>query len=127
MERLKERFDDARKALKAFEAIFKEPYSMIVRDAAIQRFEFTFEAVWKFCKEYLKVREGLIAASPKTVFRELGVLGKLNEEEVVQCLEMTDHRNDTSHTYKEEVAKIIFDSLPKYQKLMAKIINDLAE
>ena len=32
-----------------------------------------------------------------------------SEEEAVQFPEMTDRRNDTSHTYKEEVVQIICD------------------
>ena len=41
--------------------ILKEPYSIIIRDATIQRFEYTFEAFWKFIKEYLKQEEGKIS------------------------------------------------------------------
>ena len=54
MERLKLRYQDARRALSTFEEILAEPFSVIVRDAAVQRFEYTFEAVWKFIKQCFK-------------------------------------------------------------------------
>lgn len=45
MERLKQRLATARQALGTLEELREEPFSKIVRDAAIQRFEYTFEAV----------------------------------------------------------------------------------
>jgi nucleotidyltransferase substrate binding protein (TIGR01987 family) len=99
MERLKIKHNDALRSLKTLGEILKEPFSMIVRDATIQRFECTFEAIWKFLKEYLREKEGIISNSPKRCFKEIFPLGFLTEEETVRCLEMTDRRNDTSHTY----------------------------
>ena len=55
MERLSLRYKDSSRALNTLKAISKEPFSIIVRDASIQRFEYTFEAFWKFIREYLKV------------------------------------------------------------------------
>ena len=43
METLKLRIETTEKALKTLKAITEEPYSVIVRDAAIQRFEYTSE------------------------------------------------------------------------------------
>jgi hypothetical protein len=48
-----------------------------VRDAAIQRFEYTFEATWKAAQIYLRQVEGLEVGSPKGVLRlslQVGVL-----------------------------------------------------
>jgi hypothetical protein len=39
-----ERIETARRALNSFEAVLREPKTDIVRDAAIQRFEYTDEA-----------------------------------------------------------------------------------
>ena len=49
-ERLLLKYADCRKALKTFKEIFRETPSTIVRDAAIQRFEYTFEACGNFLK-----------------------------------------------------------------------------
>ena len=118
MERLDLKCKDALRALNTLKEILNQPFSIIVRDAAIQRFEYTFEAVWKFLKEYLKEREGVISNSPKSCFREAFSIGRLTEEETVKFLEMTDRRNDTSHTYKEEVSQIIYSKIPVYCLLM---------
>jgi nucleotidyltransferase substrate binding protein (TIGR01987 family) len=123
VERLRLKFEDAVRAKKTLEEILQEPFSVIIRDAAIQRFEFTFEAYWKFLKEYLKEQEGIICNSPKACFREIFSIGLLSEQEVVGFLEMTDDRNMTSHTYKEEVSQIIFSKLPGYFSLLNSLLN----
>lgn len=51
MDRLRERLEVARKAL------------------VIQRFEYTYEAVWKTAQLYLRNRENLELASPSSVTR----------------------------------------------------------
>jgi len=43
MKTLKLRIETTEKAFKTLKTITEEPYSVIVRDAAIQRFEYTFE------------------------------------------------------------------------------------
>lgn len=126
MERLKLRYDDAVRALDTLQSILKEPYSVVIRDATIQRFEYTFEAVWKFLKGYLKEKEGVVANTPKSVFRQIGVLGVLTEEKVVRCLEMTDRRNDTVHTYKEEVAKMIYEEIEEYTILIHELLKKIS-
>ena len=125
MEKLELKYQDAAKAFKTLQDIFKEPYSIIVRDAAIQRFEYTFEALWKFMQTYLREKEGTVVNSPKTAFRELLPLGFLSEDEVAGFLEMTDSRNDTVHTYKEIVAQMIYGRLPDYVILMEKVLKEL--
>lgn len=123
MERLKIRYEDAKRAIRTLRDILQQPYSIIVRDAAIQRFEYTFEALWKFIKEYLKVKEGIICNSPKSCFREVFTIGIIKEDETIKLLEMTDDRNMTSHTYKEEVAQIIYGKLKEYSELIEDIIR----
>jgi nucleotidyltransferase substrate binding protein (TIGR01987 family) len=117
------RFKDAQGALNTLKEVLEEPFSIIVRDATIQRFEYTFEAFWKFIKEYLKEKEGVIGNSPKACFREIFSLGFSSEDETVQLQEMTDKRNDTPHTYKEEVAQSIYNKIREYALLMDRILN----
>jgi nucleotidyltransferase substrate binding protein (TIGR01987 family) len=70
MEKLRIVAKDTCRALRTLKEITRQPYSLIVRDAAIQRFEYSFEIFWKFLKEYLKFEDGIICASPKSCFRE---------------------------------------------------------
>lgn len=123
MEKLNLKYQDAQRALATLEDILKQPYSVIVRDASIQRFEYTFEAVWKFLKDYLQQKEGLVAASPKACFREIFQLGFLGEEETVKFLEMTDHRNLTAHTYHQEIADRIYKKIGSYQNLLGVLLS----
>lgn len=121
--RLKFKINNAQKAFKTFEDILKEPYSLIVRDAAIQRFEYTSEVIWKLLKEILKEDAGIISNSPKLIFREAFSVGYLTEAETTLCLQMTNDRNETVHIYNEKVAASIFAALGEYCKIMKKIIE----
>lgn len=125
MEKLNELKNTTKKALETLKEIIHEPYSLITRDAAIQRFEYTFEISWKFLREYLKIKEGIIVNPPKSCFKETLPLKILSEQEVLLALEMTDDRNLTSHTYHEEVAEDIYNKLKKYYCLMEKIYSTL--
>jgi len=127
MERLALRYQDAVRALNTLKEIVKEPFSTIVRDAAIQRFEYTFEAFWKFIREYLKEKEGIIANSPKACFKEIFALGRVDEEETVALQEMTDKRNDTSHTYKQAVAQAIYEKINGYALLIEKVLAEFRQ
>ncbi len=101
------------------------PFSVIVRDATIQRFEYSFESLWKLLKLYLAEREGVICNSPKRCFREVLNAGLLSAKEVVVCLTMTDDRNLTSHTYIEAVAETIYKKLFRYAAVMGKLLRQI--
>lgn len=127
MAELRKKAASAQKALSTLEEILNEDFSLIVRDAAIQRFEYTFETIWKATKVYLSEEEGIIANSPKAVFREALTSGLLSDKQVETALKMTDDRNLTTHTYVEEVAQQIFEKLPKYYKLMKQLFEQIKE
>ena len=55
-------------ALTRFEAALVQPVNEFVRDAAIQRFEFTFELFWKSLKAYAE-ESGVEAYSPRDSVR----------------------------------------------------------
>ena len=112
MERLKERLGVARRALGSLEEllVIQQP-SRVERDAAIQRFEYTCEAVWKAAQRYLLVVEGLSVGSPKGCIRACRDVGLLTDEQAVLGLEMVDDRNLTVHTYNEAVAEAIYQNL----------------
>lgn len=120
MERSRERLKMAQKALVAFQEVMqiKQP-TAIERDAAIQRFEFTFEACWKAAKEVLFEREGVDAGSPKGVIRTCREIGILTDQQTVTALEMVDDRNLTVHTYNEELAEAIYSRLKIYLSILS--------
>ena len=79
MEKLKERLALAERAVSKLEELASmDEWTEVERDAMIQRFEFSYEILWKCAKDYLRVFEGIDAASPR---RELSV----NVNELVYC------------------------------------------
>ena len=119
MERLGKKLQTAKAALASLKELAgKKPGSLIHRDAAIQRFEYTFEAVWKTAKVYLKEVEGVDAGTPKGVVRACMRAGVLDENQTRTALEMVDDRNLTSHTYDEGLAQMIFSRLSAHAKLL---------
>jgi len=89
-----------------------------VRDAAIQRFEYTFEAVWKAAQIYLRFRESLDAGSPKSAIRDSFQVGLLNEDRARKAMSMADDRNLTVHTYNESLAEQIYSRLQEHAAVM---------
>ena len=99
---------------------------VILRDALIQRFEYSTEAFWKYLKAYLLTEHNLSANSPREVIRT-GLTAKLYIEETSQeLLQMLDDRNLTSHTYVEELAQSIAHRIPDYSKNMSEVMNRLS-
>lgn len=112
MEQLKQKLGSADRALSTLQELLKyDTLTTVERDAAIQRFEYTFEAVWKLGKAFLREIEGLEIGSPKGVIRGSFQVGLLNEEQAALALAMVDDRNLTSHTYNESLAQRIFSEI----------------
>lgn len=126
MEKLKERLHSCESALATLDEALHLPFSVIVRDAAIQRFEYSFESTWKLLKGYLEMQEGIICNSPKGCFREALQNGLLSRAETETCLIMTDDRNLTSHTYLESLAERIYAQLPVYLAVMQSLAQQIA-
>jgi nucleotidyltransferase substrate binding protein (TIGR01987 family) len=119
VERLRQRLATARQALQTLEEVIHIPNpTLIERDATIQRFEYSFEAVWKAAKQYLRDREGIDVASPKGVIRKCREVGLLNEAEAIHALEMVDDRNLTSHTYNDRLAQEIYLRIKRHFPLL---------
>jgi nucleotidyltransferase substrate binding protein (TIGR01987 family) len=125
MEQLKERLESCQRALTTLDEILAMTFSTVVRDASIQRFEYSFESLWKLLKAYLYQYEGIVCNSPKQCFREGLKVELLSVEEVETCLVMTDDRNLTSHTYLEAVAEAIYRQLPSYLAVMKSLLENI--
>ena len=57
-----------KQALSTLDEVLEMPYTVIVRDASIQRFEYTFEIAWKLFKRIAKI-EGIEVNSPRQALR----------------------------------------------------------
>lgn len=80
----------------------------IIRDATIQRFEFTFELFWKTCKKILSY-EGDPSTSPRNTFEKAYQYGLIDNEKAF--LLMLDDRNKTSHVYNEDMSNQIYRNI----------------
>ncbi|HEY8270625.1 MAG TPA: nucleotidyltransferase substrate binding protein [Pseudobdellovibrionaceae bacterium] len=96
------------KALESLRIALESPYSDIVRDASIQRFEFCIELCWKL----LKKKMGTSSVAPKAVLREAAAQGLIANIEI--WFDFIEARNLTSHTYNESVAKTVFETVQRF-------------
>jgi nucleotidyltransferase substrate binding protein (TIGR01987 family) len=99
---------------------------IIERDAAIMRFAYTFEAVWKAAQLYLYEREGIEVGSPKQSIRASRRVGLLTDEQAESALRMTDDRNLVVHIYREAVARDLEGRLPLHATTLAAWLGALA-
>ena len=119
MDRLTHRISVARRALTTLEDVLAKPKSAEIRDAAIKRFEYTFEAAWKAAQVFLQERHGLDAPSPKTAIRASWEVGALDEAQARAAFVMAEDRNLTVHTYDEDLADEIFARLPAHATVLS--------
>jgi len=128
VERLRQRLETAQQALRTLSEILSgQAATDVVRDAAIQRFEYTFEAMWKAAQLFLRVVEGFEVGSPKAVIRTSLQVGLLDADQTRLALQMADDRNLTIHTYNETVAEEIFAHIPAYSRLIADWLQSMRD
>ncbi len=75
----------------------------ILRDALIQRFEFTFEAMWKALQARAR-DQGLEAGSPRQALQAALRMGLLDASDEEDAWALLHWRNLTVHTYDEATA-----------------------
>ncbi|MBN8246802.1 MAG: nucleotidyltransferase substrate binding protein [Verrucomicrobia bacterium] len=108
IERFTERQADVRESAARLAEAVAQPESELIRDATIQRFEFTFEIVWKTLKLYLE-RQGHECGGPRPTLRKAFAEGLIaTPEEADLWLRMLEDRNLTSHAYDEALASRIY-------------------
>jgi nucleotidyltransferase substrate binding protein (TIGR01987 family) len=112
------------KALDRLEEALTKPDDPIVRDACIQRFEFTFEMAWKAVQSFA-VAEGLECMSPRDCLRVGFRLALIDRD--AQWMAMVEDRNRTSHTYDEASATAIYRALPGYAHLLRLLLQRLRD
>lgn len=117
---MKEIFASFEKSLQRLKEVLKEEKTVVNRDSAIKRFEFTVELAWKCAQKFLR-EEGIICRSPKECLKEAFKFGLVKDDP--KWIEMLEDRNLTVHTYDERTAEEVFSRLPNYLE----ILNSLKE
>ena len=119
-----EHYTSFEQSLNRFSEVLNEDKTNTQRDAAIKRFELTYELAWKTCQAFLK-DQGIICNSPKEAFKEAYKFGLLIDgDEWVQILK---DRNLSIHTYSEELAKDLYSRLNDHQKLFTALKGKLQD
>ena len=128
MDRLAERLTVAAKALATFGELvdLTEPQPN-QRDAAIKRFEYSFEAIWKAAQHCLRQLDGIEVASPKGVIRACRQAGLLTDPESAAALAMVDDRNLATHTYNETLAASLYRRLGEHHRLLEAWLRRLGD
>lgn len=127
MDRLNQRLTVAEAAVTSLENIVaRAAASPVERDAAILRFQYSFESVWKAAQHRLRETEGLEAGSPKQAIRGCLDAGILNAVQTQRALDMADDRNLTVHTYNEPLAVALVTRLAGHAELLRQWLNSLS-
>lgn len=108
MKRFKQIKGDFGNALKRLEESVTEAETDLEIDGAIQRFEFTFELMWKLLKVYFET-EGIICRSPKACLKEAFQAEIIEDEQI--WLKMLSDRNMSVHIYDLETSREIFERI----------------
>jgi nucleotidyltransferase substrate binding protein (TIGR01987 family) len=127
-ERFTERKTDMSNATRRLIEAVQQPESDILRDAVIQRFEFSFELVWKTLKLYLE-RQGHECGGPRPTLKKAFTEGLISTpEEADVWLQMLEDRNLTTHAYDEELAIRIYQRIVgRYAELLGVMADKIQE
>ncbi|MBU6449748.1 MAG: HI0074 family nucleotidyltransferase substrate-binding subunit, partial [Rhodospirillales bacterium] len=93
------------------------PEDKLIRDACIQRFEYSYELSHKMLRRYLEASEP--AEVHQLSFPDLIRLGHergLLGESWDVWMDFRDARNATSHAYDEDKARKVFAKIPAFAK-----------
>ncbi len=101
-------------ANKANEVQFK-----IIRDACIQRYEYCIELAWKVSMKKL----GSTVKFPKQAIREMARADLISSAEM--WLDFIEARNESSHSYDEDVASKVFTQILAFRDEAIKLLTNL--
>ena len=102
---------DFERALRRLADVLLQPENEFIRDAAIQRFEFSFELGWKAVQAAARL-EGQECASPRVAISAAWRNGWIDNE--AAWLDMLEDRNKASHAYRDAIAREVFAALSRH-------------
>lgn len=112
--------------VEALEARTAQPADNLIRDALIQRFEYTYELGWKAMKRFLETEHGEPDAdswSKRDLYRTAAEVGLI--ERPGNWFEYLKMRNLSSHTYNEETAERVAGVVEAFAADCQDLIDEL--
>lgn len=103
----------------ANQSINKQSQFKIARDACIQRFEYCIELAWKISMKKL----GSQTKFAKPAIREMARGDLIASAD--EWLKFIEARNQTSHSYDEEIARSIFTTIQQFEHELNGLIQKL--
>ncbi|OGX11180.1 MAG: hypothetical protein A2351_02925 [Omnitrophica bacterium RIFOXYB12_FULL_50_7] len=114
------------KALASLKEGAEQAADDLSKDGVIQRFEFTFELLWKTLRIFLEEVKGIQVRNPKDSLKAAFKEGLIDDEKVF--LNMLEDRNRSSHIYNKEESQEIFKRVKSdYLPAVLKVLNTLKE
>jgi len=118
--RWQQRFDHYQKALRqlasSVELGRQRPLSELEKQGLIKVFEFTHELAWNVVKDYFEYQGTVSIMGSRDATREAFQKGLIADGEV--WMDMIQSRNQTTHTYNQNVAEEIAEKvMERYCKL----------
>lgn len=105
------------------DALTNEPKNIelhkLLRDGSIQRFEFCIELAWKVSMKVL----GLAVLAPNPAIRDMARNNLIDDPQL--WFDFLTARNKTSHTYDEEIAKVVYAEVEKLIPELEQLIQRL--
>ncbi len=128
--RWKQRFQNFNKAFalleEAVEINNRQGLSDLEEQGLIQRFEFTHELAWNVFKDYFDYQGNAQITGSRDATREAFNKGLIQDGE--GWMEMIKSRNQSSHTYNDEVAADLKNKITKkYHNLFRDFKNKMAQ
>ena len=106
-----------------------DPSDLELRDACIQRFEYTYELSIKLIKRYIEfampLPENVDQLNYRDLLRIAFELGLIDPVE--RWFEYREARNQTSHAYDESKAKLVYAILPDFVVKVQFLLSQLEE
>lgn len=123
MKRLDQISKDYQSALEQLTEAIEKAVSDLEIDGAIQRFEFTFELMWKYLKVYFS-NQGLQCNTPRQCLKQAYAIKMVDDEKVL--LRMLEDRNKSVHIYSKQVSRDIFGRIKnEYLQVFVTLIERL--
>lgn len=123
-EKLKADLTLLKQALETLRKALKEPFTDIVRDAVIQRFEYVFELSWKAVQAAAQYM-GVPSNSPRESIKAAFKLGWIQDQDADPWFEALEARNKTSHTYNAKLAEEVYQVASKFPTLVQALVASL--
>lgn len=115
------------KAVRSLEEILQQEKTVIVRDATIQRFEYTFELAIRMLQRYFKEKTVPKMNMEAVTYNELCRMAA--EAELIDhpgaWFKYRDARNISSHAYDEEKAEEVYQAVKKFLPDAKRLLEQL--